>query len=309
MENRMTESILNPPLEPDKSTPEVTNTMVDSIIKQAIKRNPRLGDVDTNSMRPVVAGALKEIANLEDLALRHKQILLNGQLPWTEEQIQKIKVLWVLSGPGYYRQPFKADIAEVEEIRGSSWAKYMGRHRLTYAGLLMRRLAEAKAGIPSATLSQGVISSSIPELRTLVSIHAPLLFFNGQKSENQDLRNVLQEVGEVIPTEKVVICDQDRASGTLPQISHLKFPPPIELQSGDEIGVITQAPHLARLGRLLNFNQDHPLVPSGVKFRALPLPSTAEGRDPHARIEAVKILYYVFIVQQATKEPYPYKLD
>jgi len=185
----------------------------------------------------------------------------------------------------------------------------MGRHRLTYAGLLMRRLAKAKAGIPSAALSQGVISPSTSDLRALVSTYAPFLFFNGQKGENQDVRSVLQEVGGIIPPERVIVYDQDRASGTLPQISSLEFPPPIKLQAGDEIGVITQAPHLARLGRLLNFHQDRPLLPPGVKFRALPLPSTAEGKVPHAGIEAIKILYYVFIVQQATKEPYPYKLD
>jgi len=71
-------------------------------------------------MRPVVTGALKEIAELEDLARRHKQILLARQLPWTKEQIEKIKVLWVLSGPGYYRQPFKTDLEEkLRKLRGA----------------------------------------------------------------------------------------------------------------------------------------------------------------------------------------------
>jgi len=299
----MAESILNSPLQPDMPAPEVTDTTVGDIIDQAIKRNPRLGDVDTNSMRPVVAGALKEIANLEDLALRHKQILLNGQLPWTEEQIQKIKVLWVLSGPGYYRQPFKED-----RYKDVSWAKYMGRHRLTYAGLLMRKFAEAIAGIPSAALSTGKISPSIPELRTLVATHSPFLLFNGRPDENQDVMAILETDNSIIPPVKVFISGE-RIDRTVDQVTNLELPPTLKFQAGDEIGIITHAPHLMRFGHMLRYQQNELPFPPGVVIRALPLASPSDGKTAYTEQEIRGLLYYVFITHQASEENYHYKLD
>ena len=282
---------------------ESGNQLIGNIIADAIQENPTLSQVEPDKLQIAVKNALTEIGTLEELAKKHEQAFRVGQLPWPIETIRKIKTLWVLSGPGYYRQPFKED-----RYKDVSWAKYMGRHRLTYAGLLMRKFAEAIAGIPSAALSTGKISPSIPELRTLVATHSPFLLFNGRPDENQDVMAILETDNSIIPPVKVFISGE-RIDRTVDQVTNLELPPTLKFQAGDEIGIITHAPHLMRFGHMLRYQQNELPFPPGVVIRALPLASPSDGKTAYTEQEIRGLLYYVFITHQASEENYHYKLD
>lgn len=76
---------------------------IDHIIDDAIGENPVL-EYFPGRVEEVVENALGEIKFFERLAKAHEQTIRSGKLPWSIETVKKLKVLWVLSGPGLYRQ-------------------------------------------------------------------------------------------------------------------------------------------------------------------------------------------------------------
>lgn len=280
---------------------ESRSQLIEKIIADAIQENPPLSQVDTSRLQQVVRNSLEEIEKLKTIAKKHEQLLRQGELPWPLETIRKIKALWVLSGPGLYRQAFKDD-----RYRDKPWAAFMGKHRLTYAGLLARRFAEAKRGVSYARVGKGSISPMKPDIRNLIADEAPFILFNGRPDENLDVRSIVSEERNIIPPEKVWITGKS-IDKTIDQITDLTLPPNLALNPDDKIGVISHAPHLMRFGHMLNRFRDQSPFPEGITIKALPLSSPSNSQE-YTNQEIRGLLYYIFISGEATAEPYPYAI-
>lgn len=279
--------------------PETNLERIQVILEEGKKENPQLQKVEEAKLTKLIASSLQEVAQLEQLAREHRRILIEGKIPIPAESLAKLKALWVLSGPGLYRQAFKDD-----RYRDKPWAAFMGRHRLTYAGLLTRRLAEAKPGAPYDHLQKGRITPLKSVIRNRILAAAPIILFNGREDENLDVRSIVSEDGKVIPPEKVWISGKS-IDKTIDQVNSLTLPPDLKLNPGDEIGIITHAPHFMRFAHMLNrFSDKLPISPE-VTIRAFPLPSPPNSQE-YTDQEIRGLLYYVFITGEATKESYPY---
>lgn len=271
--------------------PESNQQRIQAILEEAGKENPQLHEVEEAKLTQLIASSLQEVAHLEQLAREHRRILIEGRIPVPAESLAKLKALWVLSGPGLYHQPFKED-----RYKDKPWSKFMGRHRLAYAGMLMRRIAETASGeIPSARDAQ----------KQLLLQYAPYLIFNGRQDENSDVQTILAEESVIIPRAKVWI-PETPIDKTIDQVRGLTLPPELEIQSGDEIGVISHTPHLMRFAHMLNRYKNSLPFPPNTFIRAFPLPTPAAGIPEYQNQEVRGLLYYAFVTGKATTEPYPY---
>lgn len=176
----------------------------------------------------------------------------------------------------------------------------MGRRRLTYAGLLARRFAQAIAGNSSET-SHGEVGAARERTKNLITQFAPDILFNGSPDENVDVQAVLSEPNIIFPPEKVIILESG-IKNTIDQVRTFTLPPSVDIRSGDEIGVITHAPHMMRFAHILNERKSN--LPSGISLRALPIPSPVESWE-YAEQEIRGLLKYAFITGDASEEPYP----
>lgn len=275
-----------------QSTQSETNQQrIRVILEEAGKENPQLQKVAETELTKLITQALGEIDRLEQAARKHRRILAEDNLQIPVESLTKLKALWVLSGPGLYRQPFKDD-----RYRDKPWAQFMGRNRLTYAGMLMRRIAEAISGETSAAGDAQ---------KQLLSHYAPYLIFNGRQDENSDVQTILAEEGTIIPQAKVWI-PKTPIDKTIDQVRRLTLPPELEIKSGDEIGIISHAPHLMRVSHMLNRHKQSLPFPPDTIIRAFPLPTPTAGIPEYQNQEVRGLLYYAFVTGEATTEPYPY---
>ena len=273
------------------------------IISVAIQEYPQLGQIELIRLHGVVENALKEIGRLESLAATHERILRSGKLPWPLETIQKIKAIWVLSGSGYYREPFKTVVRDAYSDK--PWSAFQGRQRLKYAGLLMRRFAQAGVGAPRGMTPLSEMKASRIQTRVQISRHALMIIFNGRVDKNTDVRKILTENG-IIPSNKVFIYLPEttrKAPNTVDQINGFRITPDLQRSPRDEIGVISHAPHLMRASH--SFRRYVSAIREDTSIRAFPLPSPPHSNE-YFEQEIRGLLKYVFITHEATEEPYPY---
>lgn len=271
--------------------PETNLERIQVILEESRKENPQLQKVAETELTKLITQALGEIDRLEQAAREHRRILAESNLPIPVESLTKLKALWVLSGPGLYRQPFKQD-----RYQDKPWAQFMGRHRLAHAGMLMRRIAEVISGeIPIARDAQ----------KQLLLQHSPYLIFNGRQDENFDVQKVLAEEDAIIPQAKVWI-PKIPIDKTIDQVKRLTLPPGLEIKPDDEIGVISHAPHLMRVSHMLNRYKELLPFPPNTIIRTFPLSTPSSGIPEYQNQEVRGLLYYCFITDEATAEPYSY---
>ncbi len=235
---------------------------------------PDLSGYETKLVRKLIDDFCIRLKKTEGLAKQDRQKLLKGQLPCS-----KVAALWVLSGPGYYREPFKED-----RYKNLEWAKFMGRHRLAYAALLMRKYAEAASGASTTR----PIDSKI-KTRAMIEQYAPPLIFNGRRDENLDIEQILTEEGIVIPPSKVIIINA-AIDNTIHQIKNFALPAGLIHDSANIIGIVSHAPHLVRAGYALPSD----ILSSGSYFRMFPLASPNHAVDYWAG-EIRGFLYYALV--------------
>lgn len=272
---------------------ELNQQKTQIIFETARSENPQLKGVAETELTKLIIQALAEIDRLERAAKEHRRLLAEGKIPVPAKSLIKLKALWVLSGPGLYRQPFKED-----RYRDRPWAQFMGRHRLAYAGMLMRRVAETISGeMPTAKDIQ----------KQLLLRYAPYLIFNGRPDENFDVQNILDEENIIIPQEKVWI-PKTSIDKTIDQVKGLTLPPDLEVKSGDEIGIVSHVPHLMRVSHMLNRYKQSLPFPADTIIRAFPLPTPSLGIPEYQNQEVKGLLYYVFVSSEATAEPHPYAI-
>lgn len=247
-------------------------------------------------IQEVAQNAYQEIVKLEELAERHK----HSNLYLEKTDAQKIKAIWVFSGPGTYLQASKND--RYEHL---PWAQWMDKKRLNHAAHLQRKIAEVLSGKKIHGRADQ-ISSLKTQARELIAGHAPIIIYNGRPDENQTVKEVIQNFDIIVPPEKVFVIDDGQIDKSVDQIMQFKLPDGLKLQQGDRIAIISHAPHLVRVMYMIEKFRDQMLIPPGVEFQLFPLPSPKEGKAQYRAMEIRGILYYALISNEAGTKPFPY---
>ena len=257
----------------------------------ATGRNEALKSIARSELELFIDEAIKEIDLLEQVA-EHDQ----GKFDLPREIAENIGTVWVFSGPGSYFEPKKED-----RYKNYPWANWMDRKRLNHATRLIREITERLSGQNfKAPLSE--IISAKRKIKEAILNYGPRVIYNGTPIENETVAKVLSEEGVIIPTEKVDIIEQD-IKNTLDQITTIL---PEKFEKEKEIALVSHAPHLMRILRIINKYQP---FPKGTKIRLFPLSTPMEGREEYAKMEISGALYYTYITQNATKQPYPYEIS
>lgn len=276
---------------------EEIDPRIDSVYESAIDQQGVLkgNNFSREEIRGLIAEALREIDLFEKIGERDKRDL---HLP--DKIAKKIGLIWDLSGPGTYDEPFKDD-----RYKDYPWAKWMDRNRLNYTARLTRKIAEAVSG-QNHRGSLGTIEERKEATKRMISEHGPYIVYNGTHIENSVVADVLDREGVIIPKERVGIIDEE-IKNTIDQTKTFKLPEDFDIEN-KEIAVVSHAPQLARLIRMINRYKP---FPEGTVIRLFPLPTPEEGRAEYARMEIQAILYYVYLSKDrdAVMEPYPYLLN
>ena len=217
----------------------------------------------------------------------------------TPELARSIGVIWTFSGPGTYCAPTKND--RYEHL---SWAAGMDRSRLNYTARLARRITEESTGTVFKA-RQDTYEATVQKNKDAIRESGPHIVYNGLPIENEAVERVLAEEGTVVPAEKVTVI-KDEIRNTIDQINTFRLPEHA-LDGGKKIGIVSHAPHLARIIRMIERYQP---FPRGTEIILFPLPTPAAGKEEYATMEACGTLYYSHFSpnKDASKEPYRYTL-
>ena len=269
---------------------------IDAVYESATGEHEALKQFPRGEIKQLIGNVLQEIELLEEIAERDYR-----ELRIADEVAKKIEALWVLSGPGTYDDPVKED-----RYKNYPWARGMDRARLNYAARIARRVAEARSG---EAFNKGGLSS-LKERKELtkqaISESGPYIIYNGRPDENEVVRDVLTREGIIIPKEKVMVIGED-IDKSVDQVKTIRLPEDFSIEH-DELAIISHAPQLARIVRMINRYKP---FPEGTKIRLLPVPTPEGGKAEYALMETRGILYYTFLSpdRDTTKEPFPYSVN
>ncbi len=278
-----------------------TSEQVETVFEAALAEHEEFREVPQTEMKELIKASLDEAEELERCA--DPKEATDALTPAIAENIL---ALWVFSGPGTYEQPVKDD-----RYKNYKWARGMDRARLDYAAFLARKIAELRSG---ETAGRGPINEAEKrkqKAKSLLSSHGPSIIYNGTEVENAAAKRALTRPGVIIPGEKAHILELD-PSHTVPQkelrtsdqIKRFMLPDILH-KAGKEIAIISHAPHLPRILRMMNRYKP---LPNDMAVRLFPLRTPTEGREEFTGMETRGLLYYVFLSPEhdATKEPYPH---
>jgi hypothetical protein len=282
-----------PNFSPEKQDRE--NNRIDVIFESAIKQHDVLKNVPETEIKTLIRSVLEEIDLFEKVGKRDKK-----RLDVPLEVARNIVAIWDFSGPGTYDKPFKED-----RYKDYKWAEGMDRARLNHTALLARKITEAIiGGVERGELSR--VQTRIARSRENIREVGPFIIYNGTEEENAVVRDVLTRQGVVVPAEKVII-PEGRIEKTSDQIAKIKLPESVDI-GGKEVAIVSHAPHLSRVIRMINRYRP---FPENTKIRLFPLPTPQAGKFEYAMMEIRGILYYVYVSpdSEATKDPYTYLLS
>lgn len=265
---------------------------VDEIYQAALTQHEKFKEVPAAVLKETISTALKEIDALESVAENNYT-----KIPMNATTAEDIKLIWVVPGPGSFDSARKED-----RYKQYDWAEWMDHDRLTYGARLARAIAEQKSG-ETVRRTLGEIKKAKARTRELIEEYAPPIFYNGTKMENEVVADVAQRPGTIVPPNKVVLSAEEIAT-TADQVKKFNNADGALPPDAPEIAIVSHAPHLARIMRMIN--KYRPL-PEGTQVRVFPLPTPAQGKREYAKIEVMGILYYAYLApeQSATPEPYP----
>mgnify|MGYP001578133396 CR=1 FL=1 len=272
-----------------------TDRLVDDIYTKAISDHRVLGEIPEAEVKSFVKDVIEEMNLLEKIGERDKRLV---DLP--NEVIKDIEVIWVFSGPGTYDRPVKED-----RYKDYPWARGMDRARLNYAAQLARKITMARTNEDfKSPLSAIEKTKQLTKKAILES--GPYVIYNGTAEENENIKEVLTREGVIMPPEKVIIIEEP-IEKTVDQIKTFKLPEGINM-TNKEIAVVSHAPHLSRIVRMINRYKP---FPPDTKIRLFPLATPDEGKKEYAQNEAIGLLYYIYVSDDhdAVEEPYHYKIN
>lgn len=270
---------------------QCTETGIDQeeLYQQAVEEHPEYLKFPQNEIKQLISEILDETARLERVGEREKTRI---EVP--DDVLINIAVVWIISGPGTYDSSTKDD-----KYKDFVWSRGMDRTRLNHGAILARIIAEAKSG-QHFTGSIVDIVQRKKQIKQMVTDYGPELIYNGTQLENDTVVDVLSRSDTVIPREKVHIIRGDIKT-TLDQVKTFKLP--IELKDGEELAIVSHAPHLVRIMHMINKYRP---FPEGTKVRLFPVPTPHDGKNEYVRMETLGLLRYIYLDHEATREVYPY---
>lgn len=286
-------------IKPNPNLPTVEDVLVEAYSDRQHKGDffPRIGE---EKARRFIRECISIIGRFEEAADYSAQEKL---LPKDVEEVSTIKAIWVLSGPGYYGQPFKED-----RYKDKPWARWMDRNRAHRGAWLARRLTEIKIGqrLPN--------DSSV--IRQAILQNGPIIIYNGRNDENQEIRRALTDQKAFVPSEKVFITDEG-IDNTVDQVRGLRLPLGVEMEQGDKIALVTHSPHvlrtlhvIQRITELQRENSNHRLdfpISDETILKISPVRTPIDGLREYATLEICGLLQYIYYdpTKPASEIPFP----
>lgn len=267
--------------------------MIEHIYNTALHQNPGLGKIDKEEILRVIDTGLHEIERLENAANPQ-----NAKIFLTKEVAENIVALWDFSGPGVYDGPDRSDDRYVK----LSWSRGIERARLNYTAVLARNIAQLLQPETDIKGPKADTKGNISRSKEIISQSGPTIIYNGTMKENERVMSILGRDTTIIPSEKVIIMDNEHIDSTNDQVKTMVWPKGL-YQPGKEIGLISSAPHLWRIAHVLN---QYKTIPAEMKIRLFPIPTPKEGKEQYAAMEIMGLLYYAYIGKSAKTQAYPY---
>jgi len=266
-----------------------------SLRDYAIVSNPEYWRGKESELKSLIDKASLEIREIEKSAQRE-------WLPGNAEEAKKIKAIWVLSGAGTYKKTITDDPGDLANI-GKYWIHGSDRKRIGHAADLIKKISLIASGncLPKEVNSYKI---SDVEVLALVKEYGPYLIYNGTAVQNADLIAAIKDDSLLMPEEKLFI-PESKITKTIDQVKMLKFPD-INFEKNDEIGIVSHAPHLARVMRMVN---KYKPIPEGVEVQLYPLVfGDPENEREFAQSEMKGIVGYVSKGLATAESSYSYLL-
>lgn len=140
------------------------------------------------------------------------------------------------------------------------------------------------------------------EIQKLVQETGPYLIYNGVLEQNQAVLRASKEFLWPIPQSKIYI-PSGQIARTIDQVKTLALPPDIEFGNDDIFGIVTHAPHYARLMRMIDFYRP---LGNNVKIQLFPL-VLPEDEEELMEMELNSTLNYA-LKNELSWESYPYEI-
>lgn len=242
-----------------------------------------------------------------DLYQEFEEAAQHPRAPMTAAQAEKIKAIWIISAPGTYFQRDKAD-----RYQDKPWSWWADRKRINYALGVGRQIAQINAGTK--------ITTNTPKDLETISRFGPTLIYNGRSDENAALAQAVQVAwlkipeGLGYPKDKVLIINPFTPSfhtgqySLLDQVRTLHLPAGLQINPGDEVGIVAHAPQAIRALYALNVSEIDPLQGLTARMFLIPTPQTGIPEYPIQELRG--IVYYRFIANPPVvgNTPYLYTL-
>jgi hypothetical protein len=259
-----------------------------SIIQLALERHSDYWGDRKEELDILVNGTIKEIEKIERVPFCK---------PETDKEAMKIKAVWCVSGTGSIQVPFLGTTGDIL-YKEKKWGQWTDRDRILHSVEVIKNYSIVSRGKDPCN-----IITKHEESR-LIKEYGPYLIYNGIP-EQVDALFLAIEAGELnFPREKVFV-PKGKIVKTLDQVKSLKLPENLNIKEGDTIGIVSHAPHLARLMKMVNRYKP---LPEEIKVKLFPLLfEKPENENEFAQTELMGILGYISR-GEATAESYPYEL-
>ena len=275
------------------------DSFVDEVYRSALAEHPEFNKIPEQEIKSVIKTAIAEIESLENFADREKALAV-----LTPEVAEKISAFWIFSGAGTYDNDKSSDKVP-PAYRKYEWTWPMDRARINYAAFLTRKIAEIKSGEETSRIPKGEVAHSVPQTKEKIAEHGPALIYNGSNVQNESINTALEQPDIAMPRDTVHVVGEG-IRNTLDQIKDFSLPESLH-KPGNEIGLVSHAPHLMRIMHMIN---RHKPLPDDMSVRLFPIATAPERKKEFATMEIKGLLYYVFLSENhdATLESYPHTI-
>jgi hypothetical protein len=195
------------------------------------------------------------------------------------KDLNRIRTIWSISGTGSYQKPL-IDVPSDKMWLNHSWGQSTDKLRLDYSTSLIHRIKKILPENPQ-----------------------PVLLYNGVAEQNEVLKKVAQSKLGLKESEYFIM--PGKIVRTLDQAKSFTLPPGSQLKKDDRIGIVSHAPHLIRLMKMVNIYKP---FPKGARIILLPLVfETDTAENEFTKMEISGMLGYISR-GEAAKQSYPYEL-
>lgn len=267
---------------------------VNEVYNGALAEHAEFADFDDIELKEIIYGALQRVVEFERKSRESLDI--------SREEAENIGTVWIFSGTGSYDEPFKAK--DNPSLMTKAWMGGFDRKRIDRGVYLVRKIAEIRSGQDASKGSIANHQVRKEQTKELIAEYGPTIVYNGYPADTEFAESLLDRIGGIIPREKVKIIHGD-LKVTTDQVKTFDYPDGREARD-KEIVVVSHAPHLAT--RVLHIaNLYKPFVDDAIPY-LFPVPSPENGRREFALMEIRGLLYYIYMKNDASKDPHPYKL-